>query len=161
MTAATEDEWHLLDNASGWLRHAEAKLTAALGFVGVLGAGLFALAANMEKTILSIILACGAAACLVIAGGVVFRGLIPKRASVDVLSTVYYADIAQCKDSTEYVDSVRAADHDLPREILRQVYNIAVVADAKYDDCHCAYGWLGGAVAVTSILAALRVVGFA
>ncbi|MFS0885072.1 Pycsar system effector family protein [Aeromicrobium sp. 179-A 4D2 NHS] len=156
MSVDTEDAWRLLDNAAGWLRHAEAKLTAALGFLGLLAAGLFAVVRIMEPSPCAFIAAALASICLVVSGYYTVDGLLPRRAAVNNNdSTVFYAHIASRANASRYLSDIDAPTHDLRREVLRQVYNVSKVADKKYDSCVNAYKWLVGASILTVALAAL------
>ena len=162
MSKDEDRAWRLLETVSGWLRHAEAKLTAALGFIGVTGGALFGISKGADFDCWSAAVAWLGAITVIAAGLVTLAGLLPRRRSVDPHNVVFYRDIFESNaTSADYTAKVRKAtkSDDFEVAILKQVYNVSRVADRKFAAATHAFVLLGIALTLTALLGAARAAG--
>jgi Family of unknown function (DUF5706) len=136
----TEEAWRVLDAASRWITHADAKAGAILAACGIIGGVLYNAVKSGGSGHRDLVNA-GAALCAVLlAASIAGAGfaLWPRRASdTPANSLIYFDDVARQTrySEAEYVEALTQLLRDpatLTEQIGLQMWAVSRVASAKY-----------------------------
>lgn len=153
------DLWSQLENVSGWIRHADAKLATLIAFVGLAGGGLY-VTAQGKAPVWIIMVAAAAGLGLVISGLLAFAGLLPRRpySPSSTRDRIYYRAIANDYTGPDaYARDLLSARSDLRANLARQIYANSCVADRKFVLATWSTAFLLVALAMLVTVAAFRV----
>lgn len=160
-----EEAWRIYGAVAEWSKHAETKLSTILAFIGVAGAGLYAVAPPFDpKNFHSWdLLTWGGFVAFGAAGYLAFRGLFPDRKAPrpNDGNPVYFNHIAQFVHAEQYFAALKkVVEQDgMADRVAEQILGISRVADRKFDRAALAVRWLAAGSACTGLLALLHLAG--
>lgn len=161
-----DDAWALLSLVNEWVKHAEAKLGVVLAFVGVMAAGLIAIASDTARPTQTVMIMELITALLILSSAVLAAlGLLPRfkgQPEAARMNPLFYGDVAKHfknrpDEYLTHLSEVLQSRNELAQQIIRQVFANSSVAHAKYVWANRAI--LVGALGLVAlfVLAALQV----